>query len=110
MIKLDPSTGTRLPVDAQRSDDVEPEPINLDMEFAQQGGEGQTPYEVLLDAAMLGNSTRFTRQDNIEQTSRNFNPWSTGPGRPSVRAGLVGPEGRRKLVAASAAGRAVGAS
>jgi glucose-6-phosphate 1-dehydrogenase len=30
---------------------------------------------VLLHAAMLGNSTRFTRQDNIEQTWRR---WQAG--------------------------------
>ena len=33
------------------------------MEFADEGGEGPTPYEVLLHAAMLGDSKRFTRQD-----------------------------------------------
>ena len=57
-------------VDAQRSDETGPEQINLDMEFAQEGGEGPTPYEVLLHAAMVGNSARFTRQDNIEETWR----------------------------------------
>ena len=29
------------------------EQVELDMEFAQEGGEGATPYEVLLHAAML---------------------------------------------------------
>ncbi len=33
-----------------------------------QGGEGPTPYEVLLHAALIGNSTRFTRQDGVEET------------------------------------------
>ena len=28
------------------------------MEFAQEGGEGPTPYEVLLHAAMMGDSKR----------------------------------------------------
>ena len=32
----------------------------LDIEFAAEGGEGATPYEVLLHAAMVGDSTRFT--------------------------------------------------
>ena len=71
MIKLDPSTGIRLILDAQRGDDAaEPEQITLDMEFADEGGEGPTPYEVLLDAAMRGDSTRFTRQDGVEETWR----------------------------------------
>src|SRR5262249_14609070 len=70
VIRMDPSTGIRLLVDAQRSDEATPEQINLDMESALQGGEGPTPYEVLLHAALIGNSTRFTRQDNIEETWR----------------------------------------
>ena len=37
------------------------------MEFAEQGGEGATPYEVLLHAALVGDSTRFTRQDGVEE-------------------------------------------
>ena len=43
VVKLDPSTGVRLLVDAQRHETIEPEQINLDMEFAQEGGEGPTP-------------------------------------------------------------------
>ena len=70
VVRLHPTTGVRLLVDAQRSDSADPEQINLDMEFAEQGGEGPTPYEVLLHAAMVGDSTRFTRQDNIEETWR----------------------------------------
>src|SRR3954453_18844408 len=53
VIRLHPTTGVRLLVDAQRSDSATPEQISLDMEFADQGGEGPTPYEVLLEAAMV---------------------------------------------------------
>ncbi len=79
VIKLDPSTGIRMLVEAQRSDVVEPEQINLDMEFAQEGGEGPTPYEVLLHAAMNGDSSYFTRQDNIEETWRILAPLLDSP-------------------------------
>ena len=48
VIKLDPSTGVRIQLDALRADVAGPEPITLDMEFADEGGEGPTPYEVLL--------------------------------------------------------------
>ena len=44
VIRLHPTTGIRLLVDAQRSDAPDPEQINLDMEFAREGGEGPTPY------------------------------------------------------------------
>jgi glucose-6-phosphate 1-dehydrogenase len=87
-------------VDAQRSDSADPEQINLDMEFAAEGGEGPTPYEVLLHAAMVGDSKRFTRQDNIEQTWRILGPLLDKP--PKVHAykpGSWGPKAADKLVA-----------
>ena len=96
MVRLHPTPGIRLLVDAQRSDSAEPEQINLDMEFAEQGGEGPTPYEVLLHAAMLGDSTRFTRQDNIEETWRICAPLIEKPPRVQpYKPGIMGPEGRR---------------
>jgi glucose-6-phosphate 1-dehydrogenase len=70
VVKLDPTTGIRLLLQAQRNESVEPEQINLDMEFGQEGGEGPTPYEVLLHAALVGDSKRFTRQDGIEECWR----------------------------------------
>jgi len=74
VVRLHPTTGIRLLVDAQRSESADPEQINLDMEFAEQGGEGPTPYEVLLHAALIGDSTRFTRQDSVEETWRVLQP------------------------------------
>ena len=100
MIKLDPSTGVQLQLDAQRGDALKAEPITLDMEFAQEGGEGATPYEVLLHAAMVGQSTRFTRQDGVEETWRIMQPLLDNP--PPVHAyapGTWGPEAADKLVA-----------
>jgi glucose-6-phosphate 1-dehydrogenase len=74
VVKLDPATGVRLLLEAQRGLTAEPEQINMDMEFADEGGEGPTPYEVLLSAAMRGDSTRFTRQDGVEETWRIMQP------------------------------------
>jgi glucose-6-phosphate 1-dehydrogenase len=79
VVKLDPSTGIRLRVEARRADSRIPETIHLDMEFAEEGGEGPTPYEVLLNAAMLGQSTRFTRQDGVEETWRIMQPLLDAP-------------------------------
>jgi glucose-6-phosphate 1-dehydrogenase len=50
------------------------EQINLDMEFAREGKEGPTAYEVLLYAALVGDSKRFTRQDGIEECWRVMQP------------------------------------
>jgi len=79
IVKLDPTTGIRFLVDAQRHDTIEPEQIHLDMEFGLEGGEGPTPYEVLLHAALIGDSKRFTRQDIVEECWRVMAPLLEGP-------------------------------
>ncbi len=99
VIKLDPTTGTRLILDAHRADLAGPEEIHFDVEFADQGGEAPTPYEVLLLDAMRGNSSRFTRQDGVEETWRIFEPLLTAP--PEVHGyapGTWGPADADRLV------------
>jgi glucose-6-phosphate 1-dehydrogenase len=99
VIKLDPSTGVQIILDARRGDTAKVEPITLDMEFAEEGGEGPTPYEVLLHAAMVGQSTRFTRQDGVEETWRIMQPLLDAP--PPVHPyapGSWGPEAAEGLV------------
>ena len=100
VVKLDPSTGIRLIVDAHRADRPGTAAIELDMEFAEEGGEGPTPYEVLLHAAMVGDSTRFTRQDGVEEQWRIMQPLLDSP--PPVHTyapGSWGPEAADDLVA-----------
>jgi glucose-6-phosphate 1-dehydrogenase len=79
VVRIDPSTGIRLAIDALRGDRPDPCEINLDMEFEQEGAEGATPYEVLLHAAMVGDSTMFTRQDMVEETWRIMQPLLDSP-------------------------------
>jgi glucose-6-phosphate 1-dehydrogenase len=99
VVRLYPTTGIRLLVAAQRSHTDAPEQINLDMEFASQGGEGPEPYEVLLHAALLGNSTRFTRQDNVEETWRICAPLLEKPPRIlPYKRGTWGPKAADRLV------------
>jgi glucose-6-phosphate 1-dehydrogenase len=98
VVKLDPSTGIRLVVEAHRADG--PGPIELDMEFKEEGGEGPTPYEVLLHAALVGDMTRFTRQDAVEETWRVMQPLLDAP--PPVHPyapGSWGPKEADELVA-----------
>jgi glucose-6-phosphate 1-dehydrogenase len=99
VIRLDPSTGIRMLIEAQRGEAVEAEQISLDMEFADEGGEGPTPYEVLLHAAMQGDSSRFTRQDGVEQAWRVLQPLLDAP--PPVQPyakGSWGPQAAAELV------------
>ena len=87
-------------------------PIQLDMEFAQEGGEDPTPYEVLLHAALIGDRTHFTRQDMVEETWRIIQPLLDSP--PPVheyQPGTWGPEaseqadGQLRRLARALAGR-----
>ena len=80
VFRIDPHTGIRLILDAQRADAPGATGITLDMEFEHEGGEGATPYEVLLHAALIGDSTHFTRQDGVEQTWRIMQPLLDSPG------------------------------
>ncbi len=100
VFKIDPSTGIQVILDAQRADTPGLAEIELDMEFAQEGGEGATPYEVLLHAALVGDSTYFTRQDNVEQSWRIVQPLLDSP--PPVHEyakGSWGPDEAHRLVA-----------
>ncbi|HEY2770353.1 MAG TPA: glucose-6-phosphate dehydrogenase [Solirubrobacteraceae bacterium] len=81
VFRIDPSTGIRTILDAQRADKAGPQDITLDVEFAKEGGEGATPYEVLLHAALIGDRSHFTRQDNVEETWRIFQPLLDDPPR-----------------------------
>ena len=100
VVKLDPSTGIRAILAARRADEARAARIDLDMEFAEEGGEGPTPYEVLLHAAMVGEATRFTRQDDVEETWRVMQPLlDTPPPVQPYAPGSWGPEAAENLVA-----------
>ncbi len=79
VVKLDPEPGVRIVLDAHRADRDGPAEIELDMEFANEGGAGQTPYEVLLAAAMAGDRSYFTRQDSIDESWRVVGPLLDDP-------------------------------
>jgi glucose-6-phosphate 1-dehydrogenase len=100
VIRLDPSTGVRLQLNARRATSIQAEGITLDMRFSEEGGEAPTPYEVLLLAALAGQSTRFTRQDGVEEAWRIMQPLLDSP--PPVHPyepGSWGPSEADELVA-----------
>jgi glucose-6-phosphate 1-dehydrogenase len=101
VIRLDPSTGIRIQLDAHRADSKRrAAPVTFDVLLSEMGGEGATPYEVLLHAAMVGQTIRFTRQDGVEETWRIMQPLLDAP--PPVHAygpGTWGPEQASELVA-----------
>ena len=80
--------------------DRTPERSSSTWSSPQEGGEGPTPYEVLLHAALTGDSTRFTRQDGVEETWRIMQPLLDAP--PPVHTyapGSWGPAAAESLVA-----------
>ncbi|HEY2260255.1 MAG TPA: glucose-6-phosphate dehydrogenase, partial [Solirubrobacteraceae bacterium] len=79
VFRIDPATGIRMLLDAQRADAPGQTGIELDMEFAKEGVEAPTPYEVLLYAGITGDSSHFTRQDGIEETWRVVGPLLDSP-------------------------------
>jgi glucose-6-phosphate 1-dehydrogenase len=79
VVRLDPSTGVRLTLEAQRGEPAGQERINLDMSFGTEGLDVPAPYEVLLHAAMQGDSTRFKRQDGVEEAWRVMQPLVDAP-------------------------------
>jgi glucose-6-phosphate 1-dehydrogenase len=99
VIKLDPSTGIQMVLDAQRADRRRTTDIHLDMEFANEGGEAPTPYEVLLHAAIVGDATAFTRQDSVEESWRVVAPLlDSSPRVLTYAQGTWGPAKAEKLL------------
>ena len=98
VLRIDPTPGARMKIQARDPRKKEVHSIHLDMEFGEEGGEGPTPYETLLMAAMNGDSSNFARQDAVEETWRVVQPLLDNP--PPVQTyevGSWGPEAAKKL-------------
>jgi glucose-6-phosphate 1-dehydrogenase len=99
VLRIGPKPGARMRMQAKEADGPGLRSVQLDVEFASIGGEGPTPYEVLLDAAMKGVSSNFARQDAVEETWRVVQPLIDSP--PAVEVyepGTWGPASADDLV------------
>jgi glucose-6-phosphate 1-dehydrogenase len=93
------SPGTRLGLVAKQAASWDRRPIELDMTFDKEGGEGPTAYETLLDGALGGHHALFAREDGIEESWRVLQPLLDN--RPPVQIyqqHTWGPEGANQLV------------
>jgi glucose-6-phosphate 1-dehydrogenase len=79
VLRIGPRPGARLRMQAKDAHEPALRSVQLDMEFAEFGGEGPIAYEVLLDAAMRGESSHFARQDAVEETWRVVQPLIDSP-------------------------------
>jgi glucose-6-phosphate 1-dehydrogenase len=79
VLRIGPRPGARLRMQAKAADNDALRSVQLDMEFAEFGGEGPIAYEVLLDAALRGDASHFARQDAVEETWRVVQPLIDAP-------------------------------
>jgi glucose-6-phosphate 1-dehydrogenase len=101
VVRIEPGTGIGMILEAHRADAAGPEPITLAMEFAQQGGEGPTPYEILFEAALGGDRTLFIHQETVEEAWRIIQPLlEANPRAHTYRRGSWGPAAADKLLQA----------
>jgi glucose-6-phosphate 1-dehydrogenase len=99
VVRLDPSAGIRLRLEALGAPDETGQSITLDRELGREGVSVPTPYEVLLHAAMMGDNFRFGRQDGVEQHWRIMQPLvDTPPPVHSYAPGTWGPAEANKLL------------
>jgi glucose-6-phosphate 1-dehydrogenase len=98
VLRIGPRPGAQIRLLARDAERQALRDIHLDMDFAEEGGEGATPYEELLHAAMVGDRSHFARQDAVEETWRIMQPALDAP--PPVEAyepGTWGPPSARQL-------------
>ena len=98
VLRVDPSAGAQLVIQAQSQTARRPGPSNLDVDLG--GPNVPTPYEELLHAAIVGDATLFTREDVVEETWRVLEP-AAGPAvrTRALRDGQLGTDGRGRLAA-----------
>jgi len=98
VLRVGPRPGARLRMQAKHPEEMALRSVQLDMEFAAFGGEGPTPYEVLLDAAMRGEPSHFARQDAVEETWRVVQPLIDSPPPVEIyQPGTWGPDSANEL-------------
>lgn len=100
VLRIGPTApGARMLLMAKQATSWDRRVVDLDMTFASQGGEGPTPYETLLDAALEGHPGLFAREDSIEEAWRVLQPLLDN--RPPVQIypqHTWGPEAANQLV------------
>jgi glucose-6-phosphate 1-dehydrogenase len=79
VLRVEPDPAIRIEMQAKAPDGWSPEAVHLDMSFAKELGRPPEPYERLLDDALRGDATLFTREDTVEETWRVVQPIIDAP-------------------------------
>ena len=100
VLRIDPSPGTDLVVQAKEPGANRTRTVDLSLIFAEELGEAPEPYERLLSDAMRGDSSQFAREDGVEETWRIVQPLLDAPPAVELYApGSWGPAAANRLVA-----------
>ena len=100
VLRVGPKPGASIWLQSKRPSSPGLHSVHLDMDFAEEGGEGPTPYEQLLYGAMHGDRSHFIREDAVEETWRIVQPLIDEP--PPVdgyKPGSWGPASAEKMLA-----------
>ncbi len=96
VLRVDPEAGARIVMQAQNRTRDTLRTIDLDVDLG--GADVPTPYEELLHAAIVGDATRFTREDVVVETWRVLEPLLDLPTAPEKYApGSWGPDAAAEL-------------
>ncbi|MFG2824458.1 glucose-6-phosphate dehydrogenase [Kitasatospora sp. NPDC048365] len=100
VLRIDPDPGLRLGMLSKKASGHSAMPVHLGLSFAAELGKPPEPYERLLNDALTGDRSLFTRQDVVEETWRVIQPLVEHPPAPlSYARGSWGPApGPRRTV------------
>jgi glucose-6-phosphate 1-dehydrogenase len=79
VLRIEPEPGLRVELQAKAPDGWPPHDVQVDMSFAKELGQPPEPYERLLDDALRGDASLFTREDTVEETWRIVQPLLDAP-------------------------------
>lgn len=100
ILRIDPNPGANLVIQAKEPGANRARTVDLSLNFAEQLGEAPEPYERLLNDALNGDSSQFTRKENVEQTWRIVQPLlDAPPPLGTYKPGSWGPAGADTLLA-----------
>ncbi|WP_051813322.1 glucose-6-phosphate dehydrogenase [Kitasatospora sp. MBT63] len=92
VLRIDPDPGLRIGLLSKQASGQSADSVHLGLSFAAELGKPPEPYERLLNDALTGDRSLFTRQDVVEETWRVIQPLVDHPPAPvPYRQGSWGP-------------------
>jgi len=79
VLRIDPDPGLRISLTSRGGGRRLSQPVHLDLLFGRELGQPLGPYERLLDNALRGDHSLFTREDSVEETWRIVQPLLNDP-------------------------------